>query len=188
MNVEKGFYDILCNDIERLKASHTLNNDERYNLHREIDGRYQACIRQWYNGLWCSNAEKNIIYYNYLSESPKSIRENLDMMCAKLQAYQYQVNAVEQQPSTQINVTTNISVSITFDQARDKIKAMDSLTEQQTFEALQKIDEIEKAFASSNSKKSKWEKVKPILAWLADKSFELAKVVLPLILKIQDPN
>ena len=96
------------------------------------------------------------------------------------------MNAVETSdtPSTQVNVTTNVSVNITFEQARAKIEEMTSLTDEQTKEALAKLAEIEAAVNGGGSKKSKWEMIKPILTWLADKSLDVAMTILPLLLKI----
>ena len=50
---------------------------------------------------------------------------------------------------------------------------------------LEKIDEIESIIKEDDSKKTKWEKFKPILTWLADKSFDVAMTILPLLLKMQ---
>lgn len=49
---------------------------------------------------------------------------------------------------------------------------------------LDKISEIEEVVKSKDSKKSKWEKVKPVLTWLADKSCDVGIALLPLLLKI----
>jgi ribosome-binding factor A len=62
---------------------------------------------------------------------------------------------------------------------------MTSLTDEQTKEALEKVSEIESVIKGEGSKKSKWEKIKPVLAWLADKSFDLAMTILPLLLQVQ---
>jgi soluble cytochrome b562 len=77
------------------------------------------------------------------------------------------------------------NVNITFEQVRAKIEDMTSLTDEQTKEALDKVSDIESVVNGEGSKKSKWEKIKPVLAWLADKSFDLAMTILPLLLKMQ---
>ena len=63
---------------------------------------------------------------------------------------------------------------------------MTSLTDEDTEEILKRLEELEKVVNSGESKKSKWEKAKPVLKWLADKSFDIGKVILPLFLKIQN--
>lgn len=60
MDMPKDFYDMVRADIERLSNTQNLSDDERLKLHREIDGKYQACVKQWYDGLWYNDRnEKN---------------------------------------------------------------------------------------------------------------------------------
>lgn len=61
---------------------------------------------------------------------------------------------------------------------------MTSLTDNETKEILDKINEIETIINSNEKKKTKWEKAKPVLTWLADKSFDVGVAILPLLLKI----
>lgn len=51
MDMPKEFYNMVCNDIARIEKAKTTSNEERLRLHREIDGKYQACVKQWYDGL-----------------------------------------------------------------------------------------------------------------------------------------
>lgn len=86
-----------------------------------------------------------------------------------------------------VNVSNNneINISISFEEVRKQIEDMTSLTEAQTKEALNKVSEIESVVKGDGNKKSKWEKIKPILIWLADKSFDVAMTILPLLLQVQ---
>lgn len=189
MDMPKEFYDMVCADIERLSNTQNLSDDERLKLHREMDEKYQACIKKWYEGLWCTDKEATIIWYQSLGMSPDSVQENLEMMKAKLETYKYQMNAVqlpkpEVSNSQVVNVTNSVNVNITFEQVRKEVEEMTSLTNEQTQEVLDKISEIEEVVKSKDSKKSKWEKVKPVLTWLADKSCDVGIALLPLLLKI----
>lgn len=189
MDMPKEFYDMVCADIERLSNTQNLSDDERLKLHREMDGKYQACIKKWYEGLWCTDKEATIIWYQSLGMSPDSVQENLEMMKAKLETYKYQMNAVqlpkpEVSNSQVVNVTNSVNVNITFEQVRKEVEEMTSLTNEQTQEVLDKISEIEEVVKSKDSKKSKWEKVKPVLVWMADKSCDVGIALLPLLLKI----
>ena len=189
MDMPKEFYDMVCADIERLSNTQNLSDDERLKLHREMDGKYQACIKKWYEGLWCTDKEATIIWYQSLGMSPDSVQENLEMMKAKLETYKYQMNAVqlpkpEVSNSQVVNVTNSVNVNITFEQVRKAVEEMTSLTNEQTQEVLDKISEIEEVVKSKDSKKSKWEKVKPVLVWMADKSCDVGIALLPLLLKI----
>ena len=88
-------------------------------------------------------------------------------------------------PDVNVTVNNNVTVNITFEQVRAKIEDMTSLTDEQTKEALEKVSEIESVVKGEGSKKTKWEKIKPILTWLADKSFDVAMTILPLLLQVQ---
>jgi hypothetical protein len=129
MEVPKEFMDMVCADIQRITGSLNLSTGDKLKLHRELDGRYQACIKDWYVGLWGSNPTGTSVWYGFLENSPTSIGENLDMMKAKLEAYKFQMNAVHTEtPTQQINVTTNVNVSITFEEVRSKIEDMTALS------------------------------------------------------------
>lgn len=189
MDIPKGFYEMVCADIERLSNTQNLSGDERLKLHREMDGKYQACIKKWYEGLCCTDKESTIIWYQSLRMSPDSVQENLEMMKAKLETYKYQMNAVqlpkpEVSNSQVVNVTNSVNVNVTFEQVRKEVEEMTSLTNKDTEEILEKISEIEEVVKSKDSKKSKWEKVKPVLTWLADKSCDVGIALLPLLFKI----
>ena len=108
------------------------------------------------------------------------------MWKAKLQVYTYGMNAVQlpDAPTTNLNVTTNVNVSITFEQVRSQIEDMTSLTDEETQEIKAKLDELEKIVNNKDKKKTKWEQAKGVLVWLADKSFDVGMALLPLFLKI----
>lgn len=187
MNVPQGFLDMVSKDIERLSNISNLSKEELLTLHREIDGRYQACIKNWYIGLWCVNREGTSLFYGQLYDCPTVIVQNLQMIKAKLETFQYQMNAIRlpEPASTQVNVTANLNVNVTFEQVRSQIEGMSSLTNEETTEILQKVSEIEDVVKSNDTKKSKWEKTKPVLKWLADKSCDVGIALLPLLMKIQ---
>lgn len=186
--IPKAFLDMVQNDIKRIDETVCLHdNNRQWELFRELDGRYQACVREWYRGMWQSTPDAKKLYFNALKERPNQIVDNLRLIKSKLETFQFQMNAVETPdvPSTQVNVTTNVNINITFEQVRAKIEDMTSLTDEQTREALEKVSEIESVVKGEGSKKSKWEKIKPILTWLADKSFDVAMSILPLLLRVQ---
>lgn len=90
--------------------------------------------------------------------------------------------------SSFINITNsnenNVNINISFEDARQKIEAMTGLSDAETQDALEKVNFIEKVIESKESKKSKWQKLKPILLWVADKSVDIGIALLPLLLKI----
>jgi hypothetical protein len=171
-------------DSELSKSPH--EEGSLIELHRELDGKYQACIKDWDKGMY--NWVKNYGFsYNYFDVN--AAIDNLKLMKFKLTTYSYQVNAIpNMMPSTasiSVNVNNNINLQVTFETVRSQIGEMTSLTAEQTREAMDRINEIEKLLNSNESKKTKWEKAKPILVWIADKSFDIGAALLPLILKIK---
>lgn len=184
--IPQAFMDMVSEDIEAItyEIEHG-TKESRCKLHRKLDGRYQVCVERWYGGLWGSNSAGTCLYYNYISEN--DMTENLEMMKAKLEAFQYQVNAksVPNLPSTQVNVTTNVNVNITFEQAKEKIEDMTALSQTETDEILAKIDEIELISKENSSRKKKWEKVKPIISFALDKGVDVAITILGLVLQMK---
>lgn len=191
MIITSEFKDFVRTDISRIEKilEENISKDDLLILHREIDGRYQSCIMNWNQGLNCVYYLKNsssAINYGILEDHKEKITSNLSMMKSKLETYVFGMNAVSfpEPPSTTVNVTTSVNLNVTFEQVRSQIEDMTSLTDEQTEEILNKISEIEATVNSIGTKKSKWEKIKPVLTWLADKSFDVAMKILPLILKV----
>lgn len=187
MEMPKGFYDMVCSDIKRIEESNQLSSEEKFKLHRELDGRYQVCIKDWYKGLWCSDKDATIIYYGHLEENPGSIPENLEMMRAKLETFKYQMNAISlpKPPETNITVNNTVNISLSFEETRQKIEDMTALNREQTDEILSKIDELEKILKENISRKSKWEKVKPIISFALDKGADVAIAILSLVMQMK---
>lgn len=174
-------------DIDKIEE--TLQNNgnmqELTNVHMYIDGKYQSKISNW--GLSQYSWRDGIgFFYDLLDES--SLRHNLNNMKNKLEGYlqDYRlVPIVSSSPSVKvINNNTNnneVNIEIDFKDLISKINDMESLTENETKDAIEKVKEIEGIYKSNDSKKKKWEKIKNILVWLADKSVDLAIAYLPII-------
>lgn len=162
-------------------------------LHRYLDGKYQSCITGWGDSMY-EYVVGHGFEYEYLG--PHALRDNLTLMKPKLEAFLYGWNMNRStgfsgshfDGSHDVNVTVNntVNISISFKEARKQVEDMSSLTDEQTREVLERIDEIEQVINTDTSKKSKWEQIKPVLKWLADKSYDLGKTILPLLLKIQE--
>ncbi len=187
MELQKEFYEMICSDIQRIEKAKALSTSELLKLHREIDGRYQACIKNWYNGLWGANSQKTGLFYNVIENNPDELIENLQMMKAKLETFRFQMNAaaIPELPSTQVNVTTNVNVNLTFEEARAKVEDMMALSREQTDEIIEKINELEKISKEKTSKKTKWDKIKPILSFALDKGADVAIAFLTLVVQMK---
>ena len=95
---------------------------------------------------------------------------------------------IDDNPNFTVNNTLTANqtqtVTISFEDVKRLVKDMTGLSEGETDETLSKIDEIKSIVEQNESKKTKWQKIKPILIWLADKSVDVGCALLPLILKI----
>lgn len=187
MEMPKEFYDMVCSDIKRIEESDNLSSDDRLKLHREIDGRYQACVRNWFSGLRGANANLSEINYGRIMERPLLVKENLEMMKGKLDTYKHQMNAIAIPEPATTNVTVNntVNIAMSFEEAKQKIEDMTALNREQTDEILAKIGELEEISKEKTSRKTKWEKVKPIIAFALDKGADVAVAILSLVLQMK---
>ena len=175
-----------------LKINEVLQSGEEKgikDIYMFIDGKYGAYIPQWDKGVYGYVINFG---FNYEYLDLPSLIHNLKLMQAKLEGFAMGFEKPGKHaysPSNNVNVnvtnTNEINVSISFEEARQKIEDMTSLTEKETEEILAKIAELEEIINSKDKKKAKREKAKSFLVWLADKSFDVGVALLPLLLKIQ---
>lgn len=158
-------------------------------LHKTLDGKYQTCIANWGKSMYGYN---EIFGFNYEVLGAESIKENLNMIKPKLEAFLHGWNEVANKKQTliepsDVSVTVNntLNISVTFREVRQKIEDMTALNQAQTDEILKKIDELEKIERENSPRKTKWEKVKPIIAFVMDKGADVAIAVLSLIVQMK---
>ena len=179
-------------DINSIKEVLSNKNiDEILKIHKYMDSKYQSKINTW--GLSQYGWSDDLGFaYELIAESGMS--ENLENMIGKLEGYKQDldlrvyemfngksssgVKIYNNNKNTNTNTITN---TVNFNAVVQNIKDNESLTEEQTEEALQKIEELKTIYESKDSKKTKWAKVKPIMVWLADKSVDVGIAFLPLI-------
>ena len=166
------------NDIEKMRA-----------VHMELDGKYGAYVPDWQKGMFGYFEDFG---FDHTALSISSLTNNLTLMKSKLEGYALGLTKPTQKvysPNNSVNVnvsnTNEINVTVSFEQARQQIEDMTSLTDKETEEILAKIAELEEIINSKDKKKTKWEKAKSVLVWLADKSFDVGMTILPLLWKIQ---
>lgn len=183
-------------DINSIKD--VLNNknvEEMLKVHKYMDSKYQSKINTW--GLSQYGWSDDLGFaYELIGES--GISENLENMIGKLEGYKQDldlrayeifngksssgVKIYNNNKNSNSNTNTNtITNTVNFNAVLQNIKDNESLTEEQTKEALQKLEELKIIYKSKDSKKTKWAKVKPIMIWLVDKSVDVGIAFLPLI-------
>lgn len=164
--------------------------DQVMDVHVYIDGKYGAYVPNWEVGTYGYIPKFG---FNYESIDVTSMIHNLKLMKAKLEGYAAgfeKVHVGTRMPSNNVNVSVHnaneVTLTVTFEETRQKIDNMTSLTEEETSEILNRLSILEEIINSGERKKSKWEKAKPILTWLAEKSFDVGMAILPLLLKIAE--
>lgn len=125
--------------------------------------------------------------YARLSDRPSDVLDNLKIAKAKLEVFLLGVNAVNEteHSDTEIHVTTNVNVGVTFEQVRSQIEDMTALSREQTDEIREKINELEEISKEKSSRKTKWEKVRPIIAFALDKGADVAIAILSLVMQMK---
>lgn len=178
----------ILRDIQKIdEAFQKEELTEMRDLHRNLDGKYQACIADW--GQSMVGYYKRGFDHEELSSS--ELINNLLLMKSKLEAFQLGWNGQSAVPHATenqgVNVTVNntVYISISFDEARQKIENMTALNQKQTDEILEKINALEEIAKESSSRKTKWEKVKPILEFALDKGVDVAITFMSLILQMK---
>ena len=139
--------------------------------------------------MWGYNREFG---FDYNGTGIQSLKENLLLMKPKLEAFMNGWNVVSSVsspmptvPDINVNTTTNVNITISFEQVREKIEDMTALSQKETDEAIEKVNELEAISKENISRKSKWEKVKPIIAFAMDKGADLGIAILTLIVQMK---
>ena len=163
------------------------DNSEMLNLHKYIDSKYHASIIEWGYGMYGFIDGKGFIYEDLDIDA---IKENLVSMKPKLEAFIYGMNSKKNTDhirNSDVNLIINntVNISISFEETRQKIEDMTALNREQTDEILEKINELEEISKENSSRKTKWEKVKPIIAFAIDKGADVAIAILSLIMQMK---
>ena len=168
-------------------------SDEKilHDVHMMIDGKYQTKIERW--GL-SQYVWRDSYGFHYGTLDFDSLKHNLQNMKSKLEGYIQDIDLKPltiNKPTKSINVynknennISNIVSNVNFNTVEEKIKECESLTEEETKEALKYLKELKEIYESKGNRKSKWEKAKKILIWLADKSVDIAIAFFPIITSI----
>ena len=194
-SVPTTFLRMVHDDILRCETYLSGEHDEKEGskLHNELVSKYHAYISDFDSTLNGYNYVAHVVDMSYLGID--SIDENIESMKNKLIAFEANGcrNAMRERKisSESINIENNLSAVQTqsfimdFDAARNQIESMTGLSEKETQETLDKVNEIKEIVQLKDSPKTKWQKLKPILAWIADKSVDVGVTLLPLILKLE---
>lgn len=180
MTISAEFKQIIDDDIEKCSTEiESGNKKSRRELHNRLITKYGKII----DGF---NDNMPTLFYD---ESGIQCTTNLKTMQEKLllfkamgytNAYATDTSGITIHNSNQ----QSNPITITFDEVRQKVDDMGSLTENEIEEIHQKIKILEEIISSSERKTKKWEKAKDIIKWVADKGVDVGIAILPLLLQI----
>lgn len=198
MSVHNQVKREIKNDIDEIETAvkdEKINFEELKKIHIKIDGKYQSKIENWGKSMYNWNDRFG---FDYNFAGTDSLKENLYTMKSKLEGYlqDYDLKLTESFKANKpliynynnnenANVNSNkIEMKLDFNIIKENIKNMESLTNEETEEALKRIKELEDIYKSNDKRKNKWEKAKKVATWLLDKSVDVAIQVLPILSEI----
>ena len=186
------FAKMVDTDIGRCESYLSGERDEETgrDLHLEMITKYPTYITNFGLSLYNYSAEFgfNSEYFSF-----DAMISNLKVIKNKLSAFKANgyrnsksvVNDNHINIANNLNATQSQTVTISFEDVKRNIENMTALSDKETEETLKKVDEIKDIVENDQNKKTKWQKIKPILLWLADKSVDVGMSLLPLLLKIE---
>ena len=157
-------------------------------LHRYLDGKYQSGVIDWGHSMY-GYIDGHGFSYELLCAD--SLKDNLATMKPKLEGFIHGWNAKGKSsgcirnPDVSVTVNNTVNISISFEETRQKVEDMTALSREQTDEILEKINELEEISKENSSRKTKWEKVKPIIAFALDKGADVAIAILTLVMQMK---
>ena len=178
--------EIIEKDLQRINdAIDSHNYNQMLDTHIYINGKYQVKVSEWYSGMNCSPPLTYSIYDTPNAHSTNLMRFDLMLMRAKLDSHLLGWNnATNSSPNVAVNVnnTNSVTVSASFNDIKEKVRNSSEFDASECAQIIEKINELESLLKQSDFKKSKWEKISPILKFIIDKGIELTSEILPAIL------
>lgn len=192
MDFSTDFTRMVDADIEKCTEVLSSSFEEKKwkDLHVELTAKYSAHISDIGSDMYGYLPKDNFFQVDLMDED--SLRHNIFVLKNKLIAfknYGYK-NRKSTHGDNGINIQNTLSatqtqtINLSFEDVKRQVEDMTGLSDAETKETLDKIDEIKAIVELQEPKKSKWQKIKPILIWLADKSVDVGIALMPLILKI----
>ena len=181
MIITEEFKAIVDEDIA--KCDYEIKNGNKQSrgvLHNTLVSKYGKIIDGFKDDL------KSLFYDDsgtYRTQNLETMRQKLLLFKAMGYSNQFAENTADKGITIHNENRIDVKFDITFPEARNKIEDMTSLNEDEIQDILTKIDTLERISNSGERKSKKWDNAKEIIKWVADKGIDVAKIVLPLLLK-----
>ena len=171
------------------QAINSDDEDMMKKIHIQMDGRYATYIPNFGKSMYGYSGAYGFDY-EYMDK--EDLSHNLLIMKGRLEGYIYNFPTAHASTphqdihlSVPVNNTNEINISLSFKDVRQQIEDMPGLTEKETSELRDKINELERINSENISRKKKWEKIKPIASFVLDKGVDVAVPILSLILQMK---
>ena len=180
---KKQFFEDI-DELDRIiKSENETEMKEEYN---KLIARYSKVIPDF-----CNSMDGYDIKHEYFFDvSGESLKKNLKSIyekmntCSNLNFVNIKYKDNKEGPLFQItnNNQNSMEVNLTFEQLKEKVENITSISDKEIDVILEKINEIENICKSNERKTKKWEKVKKIITWLMDKGVDVAIQLIPSII------
>ncbi len=166
-----------------------MTEPSKLHLYKEVTAKYHAYIPKLGEGLYAYYPASG--FYDNVSE--EALWHNLNQVYNKMLSFRAvgypSLNEKISQKAPMVQITnTNearVDVNISFDDVRNTVKNMSTLSVTEIDEIQKNINELENIINSSERKTKKWDRAKSIVKWIADKGVDVGIALLPLLLKIK---
>lgn len=187
MNEENNIKDMVDNDIVYFneiwdKYSHDVDKMEE--LFNKILFKYISIVE----GIDCGL--KVISTYEESNKKAETFRANITLLMKRIIAFKsnkYRNEGLYEyylKSDASNGMSADKYFTMGFNEARHSIENDSSITSREKEEIIDKIDEIEEICRMAITKNAKWEHLRPYVFWLSGKDLNVAKILIPLFLKI----
>ncbi|MGM9878576.1 MAG: hypothetical protein ACI31R_00895 [Bacilli bacterium] len=197
MNIISNIEKMINDDIKKLDDVNLMDYEQKKDYYIELTSKYHNVINGFGNSLY--GYYKDMGFYNedIDKESLKINFKRIKTMLITFKANGFKnfddkklnqpiINNTMTSINNNSNINTNNNdINVTFESVRENIKKMDSINDAELKEILLKIDKIEEILKSKDTKRDKWNKLKPLLLWVTDKGADVAISLLPLFLQFK---
>lgn len=123
--------------------------------------------------------------YEEKTKIAEALRNNVDLIIKRLEIFKalgYKCQSLRDYYLKEDVI--GCAVNVGFNEARRLLAEMSRISVLEKKEIIDKIDEIEEICISVDTKKAKWDKLRPYVIWASGKDVEIAMLVLSLMQKI----
>ena len=112
-------------------------------------------------------------------------RKNVKLLLTRME--NFRKNGYSNEGLKEFYINTGVKggiMDITFNEGRKMVMENEYMSEPEKNEIINKFDEMETIFLAPDTKRNKWEKMRPYVMWATGKDADTAMIILSLVIKI----